>query len=304
MNLLLLTRGFGILILSTMFATSGPAAELPPEQPLWPEAKFQHRIDYDRVETVRRPQPPATSPSGSNRVYSYVSQPTYCIHRAPPAKATGVGLVICPGGGYRDVWLDREGHDLGIWLQQHGITSLVLKYRTNSGPADDDRKYGWDEYMPAVVEDGRQAIRVLRRQAASLNLDPVKIGICGFSAGGHLALSIAFHEEQNTSDDVSGAPNFAGLLYPWLREEYGEVIQANATKIPPLFIMNARDDTATPADLCVVLYGQLLKAGVNSELHIFGKGGHGFDLGEGRGESAALWKRSFVAWLRDTQFTK
>ena len=299
-----LRTGNLVLLLSAVavFATSGRCAELQQEQPLWPAAKFTNLIEYNREETVRYPKPPSTSPSGSNRVFSYVSNPTYTIHRAPESTANGVGLVICPGGGYRDVWLDREGHDLAIWLKQRGVTSLVLKYRTNSGPTDDDRKYSWEEYMPAVIEDARQAIRLLRRQAATMHVDPQKIGISGFSAGGHLALSVAFYDEPNgRHEDVSGKPSFAGLFYPWLREEYGEVVRENVANLPPLFIMNASDDKATPAERCLDLYSQLLKAGAIAELHIFGKGSHGFDLGDGRGESAAIWKHSFIAWLRDSQ---
>jgi acetyl esterase/lipase len=237
-------------------------------------------------------------------VFSYVATPTYAIHQAPAASANGVGLVICPGGGYRDVWLDREGNDLAIWLKSRGITSLVLKYRTDDGRKGVDRDFPWDVYLPAVFADGRQAIRVLRSQAAALNLDPQKIGICGFSAGGNLAFNAVFRPEPNPdAQAVSSEPDFAGLFYPWLRDDVGAMV-AGAKRIPPLFIINAADDQMTPVGQCVDFYQVLLKANARAELHIFSKGNHGFDLGEGRGESAPLWKESFLAWLKDSKLVK
>lgn len=279
---------------------------LPEEQPLWQRQPAEPLIRYDVAEQVRSPEPAPGSPSGSNRVFSYVSEATYSIHR--PDRPNGVGLVICPGGGYRDVWLDREGHDLAIWLKQHGVTSLVLKYRTNSGPDDDQRAFSWKQYLPAVEADARQAIRILREQAAELGLQTNKVGISGFSAGGNLALISALNAEpKQEARHTSGMPDFAGLFYPWFREDYHSQIESrsapeSATRgICPMFIMNARDDRATPATACVDFYAALLKAGVNAELHVFSKGSHGFDLGTGRGESAAIWPTSFVAWLRDVK---
>lgn len=283
------------------------AENLPKELPLWKSGSQQHAIRYDSDETVRSPTPPPGSLSGSNRVFSYVSKPTYSIHR--PNQPNGVGLVICPGGGYRDVWLDREGHDLAIWLTKHGITSLVLKYRTNSGKDDDQRVYSWEHYLPAVEADARQAIRILRTEASELGLKPNKIGIGGFSAGGNLALITTLYvEPKRNSPTVSGMPDFAGLFYPWFRDDYSSQIKIrteSATRgICPIFIMNARDDQATPATKCIEFYAQLLKAGVDAELHVFARGSHGFDLGQGRGESAAVWPTSFVAWLRDVDMIK
>ena len=247
------------------------------------------------LHPVRRP--------GLNRVFSFVANATYSIHR--PEKPNGVGLVICPGGGYRDVWLDREGHDLAIWLKQHGVTSLVLKYRTNTGTGD-DRPYAWNEYLPTVEADARQAIRLLRKDAAKLGLQENKIGICGYSAGGNLALLVTLNAEPKRTDRlVSGMPDFAGLFYPWFRDDYSAQIQKRSVpesatrQICPVFIMNASDDQVTPASKCIDFYRQLLDAGVSAELHIFSKGSHGFDLGTGRGKSASIWPNSFVAWLRD-----
>ncbi len=283
--------------LALLHPTTARPASLPEEKPLWTEANFQNPIRYDVPEAVRENQPPQGSPSGSNRVYSFVTLPTYSIHQAVEAIATGVGLVICPGGGYRDVWLDREGHDLALWLKAKGVTSLVLKYRTNADAPGGGRQFPADVYDPAVLADAQQAIRILRSRAADLHLKT--IGICGFSAGGNLALKAVFRPELGSdSPQASGKPDFAGLFYPGLREEFSELV-TKATRIPPIFLINAADDTVTPANRCVDLYQALLKAGAHPELHVFSKGSHGFDLGEGRGASATLWKESFVAWLSE-----
>ncbi len=278
------------------------AVELPPESPLWKNGPPEHPIRLEVEEQVRSHRSQPGSASGKNRAFSSVSTPTYSIHR--PEKPNGVGLVICPGGGFRDVWIDREGHDLAIWLKDHGVTSLVLKYRTR--PTEMTSREMWQNYQNAVQADGRQAIRILREQAKNLGLDPHKIGICGFSAGGHLAISCTLHGEPKTVErKVSGMPDFTGLFYPGIPEGALEAIttrsapQSQIRPIGPMFIVNARVDKLTPADKCVDFYAALLKAGVNAELHIFSKGSHGFGMGEGRGESTALWPTSFVAWLND-----
>ena len=132
-----------------MVATAGPVfAELPSEHPLYASG-FTSEISYENGETVRTPEASATAPSGSNRVFRDVAVPTYALHQPKASKANGIGLVICPGGGYVDVWLDREGHDLAIWLKDYGVTSLVLKYRTNGNDDAGGRKYPWAKYLPA-----------------------------------------------------------------------------------------------------------------------------------------------------------
>ena len=290
------------LTTTVFFGTPLSAVELPAELPLWEQGSPEFAIRHDVEEQVRSATPSPGSPSGLNRAFNSISSPTYSIHR--PEKPNGVGLVICPGGGFRDVWIDREGHDLAIWLKDHNVTSLVLKYRTR--PADLSAEDAWQNYQNAVQADGRQAIRILRKQATDLGLQPNKIGICGFSAGGHLAISCALYgEPKSLEPKISGIPDFAGLFYPGIPEDAGYMIESRSAPesatcpICPMFIVNARIDKLTPADKCVDFYASLLKAGVNAELHVFSKGAHGFDLGIGRGQSLALWPTSFVAWLRD-----
>ena len=290
--------------LTTLLSLATPlsAGEFPPDLPLWGDGSPEHPIRLELEEQVRSHKAQPGSLTGQNRAFSSVSSPTYSIHR--PEKPNGVGLVICPGGGFRDIWIDREGHDLAIWLKDHGVTSLVLKYRTR--PTELTSREMWQDYQSAVQADGRQAIRILREQAKDLALDPHTIGICGFSAGGHLAISCTLHGEPKTVErKVSGMPDFTGLFYPGIPEGALEAIttrsapQSQIRPIGPMFIVNARVDKLTPADKCVDFYAALLKAGVDAEIHIFSKGSHGFGMGEGRGESTALWPTSFVAWLHD-----
>jgi len=290
--------------MTTMLSLGTPlsAVELPPELPLWENGSPEHSMRLEVEEQVRSHKAQPGSPSGKNRAFSSVSTATYSIHR--PEKPNGIGLVICPGGGFRDVWIDREGHDLALWLKDHNVTSLVLKYRTR--PAEIGSREAWRNYQGAVQADGRQAIRILRKNADDLGLAPNKIGICGFSAGGHLAISCALLSEPKSPETgISGMPDFAALFYPGIPDGTEQMIEsrsapASATRpICPMFIVNARVDELTPADKCVDFYAALLKAGVNAELHIFSKGGHGFSLGDGRGRSTALWPTSFAAWLRD-----
>jgi len=285
------------------FCSSLRAVDLPAELPLWDKPPSDYAIQSDVKEQVRSYQARPGSPSGLNRVFSSVSSPTYSIHR--PKNPNGVGIVICPGGGFKDVWLDREGHDLAIWLKDHNVTSLVLKYRTR--PADLKSANAWRDYQRVVQADGRQAIRILRKQASSLGLQPDKIGISGFSAGGHLALNCSLNAEPKPAEtQVSSMPDFAGLFYPGIPDDVNETMarrtdpENDAPDICPMFIINARIDNLTPVDKCVDFYSMLLKAGVKAELHVFSKGSHGFDLGDGRGKSMAIWPSSFIAWLSDS----
>ncbi len=294
-----------LFVVNLFLSTTLSAGELPQELPLWEKPPSDYVNRQGVQEQVRSATPRPESPSGMHRAFSLVSSPTYSIHR--PKTRNGVGLVICPGGGFRDVWVDFEGHDLAIWLKDHGVTCLVLKYRTR---LDDGNLSAneWQDYQRAVQADGRQAVRVLRQKASELGLQPNKIGICGFSAGGHLAISCSLRPEPKLPEgEVSGMPDFAGLFYPGIPDDAHQLIESRTSpedgtaNICPVFIVNARVDKLTPVDKCVEFYAALLKAGVNAELHVFSTGSHGFGMGQGRGKSTALWPTSFAAWLHDSR---
>ena len=235
------------------------------------------------------------APLKTCRVYSNISTPTYFIYQAPPEINTGVGIVILPGGGYKDIWLDTEGHNIGLYFREQGITSLVVKYRTNTPDKNDKQPLSQVEYLPAAIADAQEGIRILRSRAIELNIDPNKIGVGGFSAGGHLSLSVCFNPDEKRKENY---PDFAFLIYPWIQDGFDEQV-ATTTGLPPMFIVNGQEDTVTPADICSRFYTTLCKNKVPAELHIYTKGTHGFTLGLGQGHSTVRWTSSFVAWLED-----
>jgi len=294
-----------VLILSGLFINS--SAQLPQEQPLWPNGIPGNPVKY-KEEKLRTDNIRKSSLSQLNRIYSCVSVPAYIIHQPEKGKSTGVAIVICPGGGFRDVWFDREGNDFGLWLAQRGITSLVLKYRTFNSDAE-EFKLSRNEYMPHVYADAKQAIYTLRNRAKELDIDPDKIGIGGFSAGGSLSLRVALSMNEKdlpsyaSFNQISTKPDFAGLFYPGLDSEM--INQAGKTdSFPPCFIMNGGEDKTTPAANCIELYKVLTSGNFSTELHIYAKGGHGFDSGLERGYGISTWRDSFIAWLKDMGFIK
>ena len=298
-----------IILLTIVFGVSDFSckAQLSKEQPLWPEGIPNNPVKY-KEEKLRTDNVRKSSPSQMNRVFSCVSSPTYIIHKPVKVKPNGVAVVICPGGGFRDVWFDREGNDFGLWLPERGVVSLVLKYRTFNTDAE-GFDLTWEKYAPEVYADARQAIFTLRSRAKELGIDENKIGIAGFSAGGSLSLRAALGMPQNelpsyaTFKHVKTDPDFTGLFYPGL--DSAMINQAMRKEVfPPTFIMNGGEDKTTPAINCIELYKALTSKHFSTELHIYAKGGHGFDSGLDRGNAVATWRDSFIAWLKDTGFIK
>lgn len=281
--------------------------QLPEEKPLWPDGAPGNTLKY-KEEKLRTDNVRKSSLSQQNRIFSCVSVPTYIIHKPEKGQSTGVAVVICPGGGFRDVWFDREGNDFGLWLAQRGITSLVLKYRTFNSDAE-GFKLTRNEYMPQVYADAKQAIFTLRSRAKELDLDENKIGISGFSAGGSLSMIAALERYENELPSSSGLnkvntkPDFVGLFYPGLDSEMISLAGKKDT-FPPVFIMNGGEDKTTPAANCIELYKVLTSKNFSTELHIYAKGGHGFDSGLERGNAISTWRDNFIAWLKDTGFIK
>ncbi|MFN8239420.1 MAG: alpha/beta hydrolase [Bacteroidales bacterium] len=295
-----------LIVLTLVLATvSLLEAQVPLEQALWPDGIPGNPVVY-KTEKVRKENFRASSLSQSNRVFSQVSKPTYVIIRPSTVKPNGTAVVICPGGGFRDVWFDREGIDLALWLAGKGVTSLVLKYRTFN-PDAEGNTLTVDKYYPQVIADARQAIHTLRSEAGKLGLDVRKIGICGFSAGGSLSLRAASGMDDKKYPsyvkftDNDSKPDFAGLFYPGLDNELISSVAKKET-FPPVFIMNGGEDNITPASNCIELYKVLTEKKFSCELHIYSKGGHGFDSGLERGNAISTWRDSFLAWLKDRGF--
>lgn len=291
------------LLAASPFCLSAQAEQ---NVPLWPGGIPENPVKYDE-ENIREGKVRESSPSGKNRVFSQVFLPTYDLYTPEKGKSNGVAMVICPGGGFRDVWFDREGADFAIWLSERGITSVVLKYRTFNVDAEGFNLQR-EVYNREVYADAKQAIHILRSQAGSLGIEPDLIGIAGYSAGGVLSLFAALEifEEQlplYAQYSCGTRPDFACLVYPGISDLLLKSIAAKKN-IPPVFMINGGEDNVTPADRCIMLYSALREKKVPVEMHLYAKGGHGFDSGVGRGNGVASWQDSFILWLTDMKIIR
>jgi acetyl esterase/lipase len=209
-------------------------------------------------------------------------------------------VLVCPGGGYRYLEIDKEGHDIARWLVGLGVTAFVLKYRVAPYLDPPTAPRVSEEMRRAILSDGFQAMRLIRAGAAQWGVNPARIGAMGFSAGGHLTVALATLWREPTLSfpgplaEVSARPDFAVPIYPGIPPELAARVD---TETPPAFMATADDDLMA-AENCLRLYTALHTAKVGAELHIYRHGGHGFGLGQ-VGSPAAGWTVSFAAWLRD-----
>jgi len=230
-------------------------------------------------------------------------RPTLTIYLPAADKATGAGVVICPGGGYAHLSMDKEGSDVAAWLNEHGLAGFVLKYRL--GP-----RY----HHPAPLDDAHRAIRYVREHAADLRVKPDRIGIWGFSAGGHLAATAATHFDSGTR------PDFVILAYPVITFEPPYAHQGSRKNLlgaepdpklvgnlsddtqvtaqtPPTFLFHTDGDKGVPAENSVLFYLALRKAGVPAELHIYERGPHGVGLAP-KDPVLSSWPPRLADWLK------
>ena len=236
-----------------------------------------------------------------------VTKPTLTVSRPPADKNTGVAVLVFPGGGYNNLAWDHEGEQVARWLNSVGVTAAILKYRVPRRP---ETPRG--ESPVQALMDAQRAISQVRSHAAEWGVDPKKIGVLGFSAGGHLAAWAATnpdkrsYETVDAADQASCRPDFAVLIYPGgvlkrggseLRDE----IRINSQS-PPTFLAVASDDTG-PAEASAAIYLALKRAGVPAEMHIYAAGGHGFGM-RSTGRPAATWPKRCEEWMRDQGILK
>lgn len=236
-----------------------------------------------------------------------VVNPTLTVYPADPAKANGTAVIVCPGGAFHILSMKNEGSDVAKWLNDLGITAFVLKYRLveskTANPVQElvakmqDFKKLDEENAPVVrlaLEDGRQAVSYVRKNAAKWNIDPNKIGIMGFSAGGTVTAGVTFTYTPESK------PNFAAPIYLYLDALEQTKVPADA---PPLFIALATDDDLGFAPQSIRLYNLWLDAKKRVELHAFTKGGHGFGMSKAN-QPVGKWTELFENWLRLEGFLK
>lgn len=233
-----------------------------------------------------------------------VSRPTITVYRPAKAKEGGPCVLVCPGGGYHILAMDLEGTEVCEWLNGLGITAVLLKYRV---PAP---KTGPRHLAPLM--DAQRAMSLIRSKAGEWKIDPKKIGILGFSAGGHLSAMTAtsydkrVYDQVDSVDEVSSRPDFAVLVYPGYlvdrkRERLSEELRVTK-ETPPMFLVHAGDDPV-PAESSVLMYLALKKAGVAAELHVYGSGGHGYGLRK-TSKPVTAWPARCEEWLRERGWLK
>ena len=240
-----------------------------------------------------------------------VSRPTMTVY-SPKGKNTGVAAVVFPGGGYRCLAIDLEGTEVCDWLTSKGITAVLLKYRVPfSGPHwDPQLRRHVDPKVPTALEDAQRTVGLVRFHAAEWHIDPHKIGVLGFSAGGHLVAAMSTHFEQrlypavDAADKESCRPDFAVALYPghlWTDDKKFELNPDIATNItrqtPPTFLLQAEDDNVDNVNQSLVYYIALKNAGVPVEMHLYAQGGHGFGLRRTK-LPVTGWPQLVETWLR------
>ncbi len=254
-----------------LIAAASLFAADPPGLPIWPGDTAA-----DREESF-------IGPNDTHRRIRNVNRPSITPLLADPAKATGAAIVILPGGGFRHLAIDKEGFDLARWLNTLGVAGFVVKYRVT--PVGRDSPADRDEAKQSGVADTREAIRLVRARAREWNLDPKRIGVIGFSAGGYHAASAA---RKFTAEN---RPDFAACIYPAAPEQLDYPADA-----PPVFLVHADDDRLAAGANSVKIYLALKEAKVPTEMHIFAKGGHGFGMTKS-GAPTDGWTDRFQEWM-------
>jgi acetyl esterase/lipase len=240
---------------------------------------------------------------------SRVSRPTMTFY-APKAKNTNAAVVVFPGGGYQTLAIDLEGTEVCDWLTSNGITCVLLKYRVpNNGPSWNQPCGCYvDTHSSMALEDAQRTIGLVRLHAAEYHIDPHKIGVIGFSAGGHLVAMVSTHFDRrvyraiDAADRESSRPDFALALYPghlWINEKKFELNpDVRVTRnTPPTFLVQAENDNVDNINDSLVYYNALKNAGVPAEIHVYAEGRHAFGL---RPTKLAIteWPKLAETWLR------
>jgi acetyl esterase/lipase len=229
-----------------------------------------------------------------------VSQPSMTVY-SPQGRNTGAAIVVFPGGGYNILAIDLEGTEVCDWLTSKGITCVLLKYRVpcvKVGPYRD---------CPVALEDAQRTVGLVRFEAAQWHIDRRKIGVLGFSAGGHMVAAISTHFEKrlypavDAADKESCRPDFAVALYPGHLAVPERDFALNpdiqvTSGTPPTFLLQAQDDPVDPVENSLVYYSALRRAGVPAEMHVYVKGGHAFGLRPTE-SPITRWPQLVETWL-------
>ena len=231
---------------------------------------------------------------GGDHVISGIHHPSIMPYFPSKEKNTGVAIIIAPGGGHRELWIDHEGYNPAKWFSERGITAFVLKYRLSK---EDSSTYTVDDNELA---DMQRAIRLVKSKAKEWGIDTARIGVMGFSAGGEVAAlsAMRFDNGKATADDIieqqSSHPAFQALIYPGNSARF--TVSKNA---PPVFIVCGYNDRPDISKGMAELYLKYKEAGVPAELHIYATAGHGFGMKATNKNAVAGWPLRLQEWLTD-----
>lgn len=260
--------------------------EQPPEIPLWPNGAPGFE--------ARRNEPQLAKDWWIRNIHN----PSITVYRPPKAKANGAAVVICPGGGHRELVFNAEGRDAALFLNSLGVTAFALKYRL---AREENSPYSLDKHPR---EDAYRAMRLVRSRAAEWNIDPNRVGMMGFSAGGEVVAMVAYASGAGDSqapdpiDRLNGKPNFQILIYPGPLG-IPEVVPADA---PPAFLLAAIDDPCC-AEPTLDLLQKYHAAKLPAEAHIYAQGAHAFNMGNrSKLKTISTWPQRLADWLVDNQF--
>jgi acetyl esterase/lipase len=295
-----------LVLVSCQRASASPW-QAPPGQSqvsIWPGAVPDPQAVKGPEETITVTDRPVAGEPWTN--VEPVIQPTMTVF-SPTGRNTGVAVVVFPGGGYQTLAIDLEGTEVCDWLTSKGITCVLLKYRVpgdgvipHSGPYPDS---------PVALEDAQRTMGLVRVHASEWGVDPNRIGVLGFSAGGHLVAAISTHFGRrlyphiDAADNVSCRPDFAVAIYPGhMTEHTAKSFQLNpyvpvSGRTPPTFLLQNEDDPVDDVENSLVYYAALKKAGVPVEMHLYAEGGHAFGLRRTKFPVTA-WPRLVETWLQ------
>ncbi|MBI5761370.1 MAG: alpha/beta hydrolase [Planctomycetales bacterium] len=293
-----------ISLLVGMFLTCPTFAADPLVVDLWP-GKTPGDVGINGQENSRVYQ--SALIVGPTKLITNVSKPTLTIYLPTKEKNTGTAMLICPGGGYHDLFWELEGEEVAAWLNSLGMTGIILKYRCPRRPGD---VKGEPPLGPLL--DAQRAVSLVRSRATEWGVDPKRIGMVGFSAGGHLALATATRFEKRTYepidaiDETSCRPDFAVLCYSgYLKARDKDEIWPGLripAGTPPILLAHASDDResygGSNAENSVFMYLALKRAGIPAELHIYATGDHDFGVRQNE-KLPSSWTYLCVKWLRN-----
>jgi acetyl esterase/lipase len=278
-------------VASLLLAQQAGAADAKIETlPLWPGAA-PGAMANGGDETVRITEQ-------GEHVVSNVHRPTIAVYLPSKKLANGTAVVVVPGGGHRDLWVDHEGYNVARFLNEHGVAAFVLKYRLARAPNSTYSIEG------DALGDLKRALRTVRARAAEWSVDPHKVGVIGFSAGGQLAALSATRSDTgdaNASDPIekqNSRPDFAALIYPGTWPDLKIVADT-----PPMFLLCGGDDKPEVIAGIANIYLRLRDLKVPAELHLYDRVGHGFGLRASNTGPIAAWPQLLVDWIGPTVAT-